>query len=94
MSGERYVHGWLLRLDPSWRRRSTAERRGATLIFLAPVFPTRSHPEGRVLGPLRFAVLARQTRLPVIALGGMNAARAKRLGPAGIYGWAGIDAWN
>jgi chlorite dismutase len=26
MTDERYVHAWLLRLDPAWRRRSTAER--------------------------------------------------------------------
>ncbi len=27
MSDERFVHAWLLRLDPAWRRRSTEERR-------------------------------------------------------------------
>ena len=27
MSDERYVHAWLLRLDPAWRRRSSEERR-------------------------------------------------------------------
>ena len=27
MSDERYVHAWLLRLDPAWRRRSAEERR-------------------------------------------------------------------
>lgn len=26
MTDERFVHAWLLRLDPAWRRRSTAER--------------------------------------------------------------------
>jgi thiamine monophosphate synthase len=35
--------------------------------------------------------MAAMTRLPVIALGGMNAARAKGL--EGAYGWAGIDAF-
>jgi len=42
------------------------------------------HPE--------LAKLAGQTSLPVVALGGMNAARAKGL--SGAYGWAGIDAWT
>jgi thiamine-phosphate pyrophosphorylase len=65
-----------------------AERTGAELIFLSPVFQTRSHPEGRPLGRIRFASLARQTRLPVVALGGMNERRAL----AGAYGWAAIDA--
>jgi thiamine-phosphate pyrophosphorylase len=68
-----------------------AERAGAALVFLSPVFPTRSHPDATVLGPEGFAALASQTALPVIALGGMNAERARTL--SGAYGWAGIDAW-
>jgi chlorite dismutase len=28
MTDERFVHAWLLRLDPAWRRRSVPERRG------------------------------------------------------------------
>jgi thiamine-phosphate pyrophosphorylase len=68
-----------------------AETAGASLLFLSRVFPTRSHPDARVLGPDGFAALAAETSLPVIALGGMNAARAKTL--SGAYGWAGIDAW-
>ena len=70
-----------------------AERDGAQLLFLSPVFPTRSHPGARTLGIARFAWLARRTHLPVIALGGMDAARGKRLASFGAYGWAGIDAW-
>ena len=73
------------------RELRAAERAGADLLFLSPAFPTRSHPGRRALGPLRFMLLARQARVPVIALGGMNARRAQRLG-GGIHGWAGIDA--
>jgi thiamine-phosphate pyrophosphorylase len=69
-----------------------AERAGAHLIFLSPVFVTRSHPGAAALGPRRFTALAHQTRLPVIALGGMDAEKARGLG--GAYGWAGIDAWS
>ena len=68
-----------------------AEAAGAALLFLSPVFRTRSHPGRPALGPARFAALAAETALPVVALGGMNEARAKGL--AGAYGWAGIDAW-
>jgi thiamine-phosphate pyrophosphorylase len=68
-----------------------AEAVGAQLVFLSPVYGTRSHPKARPLGPEGFAVLAAQTALPVVALGGMNAARATGL--SGAYGWAGIDAW-
>jgi thiamine-phosphate pyrophosphorylase len=69
-----------------------AERRGADLIFLSPVFATRSHADAQPLGPLRFASLARRTQLPVVALGGMNETRFRSL--RGAYGWAGIDAWS
>jgi thiamine-phosphate pyrophosphorylase len=72
---------------------AAAERNGAKLLFLSPVFATRSHPGARPLGIARFAWLARRTTLPVIALGGVDAARAKRLASFGAYGWAGIDAW-
>lgn len=68
-----------------------AERSGAAALFLSPVYPTRSHPGRRALGRLRFMLLARQARRPVIALGGMDARRARGLAHA--YGWAAIDAW-
>ena len=68
-----------------------AEAAGVRLVFLSPVFATRSHPGATPLGPDGFAALAAATALPAVALGGMDAARAKGL--AGAYGWAGIDAW-
>jgi thiamine-phosphate pyrophosphorylase len=71
-----------------------AERAGAALLFLSPVHATRSHSDARPLGLARFAWLARRTPLPVIALGGMNAARGRRLASFGAYGWAGIDAFS
>jgi thiamine-phosphate pyrophosphorylase len=76
----------------SLRELKAAERAGADLIFLSPVFATRSHPDAHPLGPHRFALIAHQARVPVIALGGMNEERARNLG--GAYGWAGIDAWS
>jgi thiamine-phosphate pyrophosphorylase len=69
-----------------------AERMGADLVFLSPVFATRSHPDARPLGPGRFALIAHQARVPVIALGGMDGEKARALG--GAYGWAGIDAFS
>ncbi|MGQ0661039.1 thiamine phosphate synthase [Sphingosinicella sp.] len=71
-----------------------AERDGAGLLFLSPVFPTRSHSDARPLGIARFAWLARRTPLPVIALGGMDARRGRALASFGAYGWAAIDAWT
>jgi thiamine-phosphate pyrophosphorylase len=68
-----------------------AEAEGAALVFLSPVFATRSHPDAQVLGAEGFAALAAQTELPVVALGGMNESRFILL--EGAHGWAGIDAW-
>ena len=70
-----------------------AELGGADLIFLSPVFATRSHLGDRPLGPLRFGLLARG-RKGIVALGGMNIRRARRLQALGAYGWAAIDAWT
>lgn len=65
-----------------------ANRAGLDGVFLSPVFPTRSHPGSEVLGVQGFSVLAQQALVPVIALGGMNASRARELGwPR----WAAID---
>lgn len=70
----------------------SAHRIGADLVFLSPVFATRSHPGARCLGPLRFGLLARYSRIPVIALGGMNEQRYRRMQALGAHGWAAIDA--
>ena len=67
-----------------------ARRAGADLAFLSPVFATATHPGARALGKLRFGLLARRADLPVIALGGMDARRARALGALGAFGWAGI----
>jgi thiamine-phosphate pyrophosphorylase len=71
-----------------------AERAGAQLVFVSPVFPTRSHLGARALGRVRFGLLARQSRIPVIALGGMDSRRWRSIAALGAYGWAGIDAWS
>lgn len=65
---------------------------GVDLMFLSPIFPTRSHPGSATLGPLRFASLTRLSNAPVIALGGMTALRFRRMKALGAYGWAAIDA--
>ena len=89
------VHGGLQgfsRSAHSLRELKGAEKAGARLIFLSPAFATRSHPGARPLGPVRFGLIARQARVPVIALGGVDSRNARRL--PHIYGWAGIDAWS
>ena len=68
-----------------------AEQKGARLLFLSPIYATQSHPGARSLGRIRFLALHQQARRPVIALGGMTAARFARIKAVGIYGWAAID---
>lgn len=71
-----------------------AERSGAAAIFLSPVHGTRSHPDAKALGRMRFAALVRATRLPVIALGGVDRTRGRMAMRAGAHGWGAIDAWG
>ena len=64
-----------------------AERNRADLVFLSPLFATRSHPGARPLGPYRFAAIARRSRVPVMALCGVKQHRLllRRIGASG-YG--------
>lgn len=71
-----------------------ARRAGVRLAFLSPLFATRSHPEARPLGVLRFGQLARQAGLAVAALGGVSAVNWRRLKNLGASGWGAIDAWS
>lgn len=82
------VLGVLLATAHNRREVLTAARAGAAAVLLSPVYPTATHPGGATLGPLRFRAITHRAPLPVIALGGMNAARAKALKP---WGWAAID---
>lgn len=71
-----------------WKEIVAAGRAHADAIMLSPVFPTRSHPGGKALGPVRFRMLAGKAKAPIIALGGMTRTRAQRLNwPR----WAAID---
>lgn len=99
--GEDGIHGRAgggrpgLRTFPAHSRREAiaAIRKGAGALFVSPVFATRSHGEARPLGRVRFGLLTRNLRIPVIALGGMTARRAHGLRSFRIHGWAAIDAW-
>ena len=67
---------------------------GASLIFLSPIFATRSHP-ARTPMPREVArQIVANSPIPVVALGGVNRTRFVELERDGFYGWAGIDAWS
>jgi thiamine-phosphate pyrophosphorylase len=65
-----------------------ARRARADAVVLSPVFATRSHPGARVLGGVRFRLLAGRVGVAVVALGGVDSARNRRLKWAR---WAAID---
>lgn len=70
-----------------------AKADGAALVFVSPVYPTRSHPGRKALNRPLALQIAKAAESPAIALGGMNATKFERLEREGFYGWAGIDAW-
>lgn len=79
----------------SRREAIAAVRAGAALVFVSPVFATRSHPGARTLGPLRAAAIARGLPVAPIALGGVDERRyRRRLRALGFAGYAAIDAWS
>ncbi|MET4897324.1 thiamine phosphate synthase [Sphingomonadaceae bacterium jetA1] len=68
-------------------------KRDADLLFVSPLYPTRSHPGAPSIGPAAAARIGRGLNLPMIALGGMDARRFRRL-RGRFHGWAAIDAWQ
>lgn len=71
-----------------------AERTDADLIFVSPVFATRSHPGAAPLGISRTGLLVGRFRHRAIALGGLGPSEFKRLRGLRLHGWAAIDAFR
>jgi thiamine-phosphate pyrophosphorylase len=71
----------------------SARTEGSALVFVSPVFATRSHPGQVPLGVEVAGRIARAAGTQAIALGGMNAQNFAALQGEGFHGWAGIDAW-
>lgn len=96
--GEDGVHGGVrgsgLRTAPAHDRAEAvaAVRRGAEVVFVSPVFGTRSHPGAEALGVRKARRIAQGLPVVTIALGGMDARRFWKL--TGFDGWAAIDAWG
>lgn len=70
----------------------TAVRGGADLVFVSPLFATRSHPGARPLGAVRFAAIARRSPVPVMALGGVKRRHLPLLRRLGAAGYGAIDS--
>ena len=70
-----------------------AKADGAALVFVSPIYETRSHPNAKVLGAQAAVEIAKAAAVPAIALGGVDESKFRSLEQKGFYGWAGIDAW-
>lgn len=94
------VHGTAkgagLRTWPAHDRRQAVAgaRAGAALLFVSPVFPTRSHPGAKAIGAARAAVIGRGLGTGLVALGGMTERRFRAVRELGFAGWAGIDGFT
>ncbi|CAN5169750.1 thiamine phosphate synthase [soil metagenome] len=73
------------------RELRVAERAGADVLFVSPLFATRSHPGGRVLGAFRFSALAKRAGMPVMALGGVGLRHVRLVRMLGAVGFGAID---
>jgi thiamine-phosphate pyrophosphorylase len=70
-----------------WRELNIARRRGVAIVFISPVFATRSHKGARALGPLTYQQMARRAEalgMTPLPLGGMSAARARMMKAVGF----------
>ncbi len=78
----------------TFRNLKTAENLGADLVFLSPIFPTKSHPGARSLTPLRSSSWIKNLSAPVYALGGVNEKHFTQLSNAGFSGIAAISMFE
>jgi len=84
--------GWLITTAAhSPRALARAAGAGCDAALFSTVFASRSASASRPIGPVRFAALARAAKLPVYALGGVNARTARRLLDSGGVGLACVE---
>ena len=79
----------------SLREIRDAQKLGADLMFLSPMFATSSHLGAPALGVMQFSRLARLAGpAKIIALGGMTRNKAQAVTNRISYGWAAIGAFT
>jgi thiamine-phosphate pyrophosphorylase len=69
-----------------------AHEEGADYIQVGTIYPTLSHPDAVPAGPRLIQEVARQVRIPVLAVGGINADNVGEVIAAGAAGAAVISA--
>jgi 8-oxo-dGTP diphosphatase len=70
-----------------------AQKIGVDFVVIAPVLPTPTHPDAKVLGWDQFAELTANINLPVYALGGMSKSDLSIVQQLGGHGIAAIRAF-
>lgn len=85
---------WITSACHDRRALSLANRLRLAGVLISPVFATQSHPHARTLGLLGLARLARGSRIPVVALGGMTPKRALAAHRRGVKGWASVTPFR
>ena len=68
--------------------------RRTPLILLSPLYPTRSHPDWAPIPHMRAAAFARLSGRKLVALGGMDGERYRKVARLGFSGWAGVSAFR
>ncbi len=72
-----------------------AEAAGADFAVLGPVLPTPTHPDALPLGWAGFRSMVAETRIPVLALGGMRPEHREQAMASGAHGLAMLrGAWS
>ncbi|WP_417595510.1 thiamine phosphate synthase [Parasphingorhabdus sp.] len=94
--GRRSEIGALLHGAPVHNAREIqkANRAGADIFFLSPIFATRSHPGQPPMNPVQVRRLSALCNGAVIGLGGMNQHRYRFHKNRLTHGWAAIDAFS
>ena len=89
-----FPHGWVGRSVHDLAEAETAVAEGADFLIVGNVYLTDSHP-GRPAAGLDLVQATAALGRPVIAIGGLDAARARDAHDAGAYGVAAIRAlWH
>lgn len=73
--------------------RAASAQPGIDLLGIGPIFATATKPDAAApLGVQRLAELVRQTTIPAVAIGGIDATRAAALRPTGVVGICVVSA--
>ena len=66
----------------------------ADIIFISPIFTTKSHPNVSPLGLAQLSKIIRMSKIPIFALGGVNKQNIRILQKVGAQGFGGVEIFN